>query len=87
MPFFETGFHVAQAGPELTKAEDNLDFHLSFFFLPFFLNKLGFLLLFCFVLDFLICFIYVSTLSPSSDTPEEGITSPLQMVVRRHVVA
>jgi hypothetical protein len=32
-------------------------------------------------------FMYVSTLPLSSDTPEEGIGSPLQMVVRHHVVA
>jgi hypothetical protein len=30
---------------------------------------------------------YVSTLSLSSDTPEEGIGFPLQMVVSHHVVA
>ena len=30
---------------------------------------------------------YVCTLSLSSDTPEEGIGSPLQMVVSHHVVA
>jgi hypothetical protein len=32
-------------------------------------------------------FMYVSTLLLSSDTPEEGIGSPLQMVVSHHVVA
>jgi hypothetical protein len=30
---------------------------------------------------------YVSTLLQSSDTPEEGIESPLQMVVWHHVIA
>jgi hypothetical protein len=30
---------------------------------------------------------YVGTLLLSSDTPEEGIVSSLQMVVRHHVVA
>jgi hypothetical protein len=30
---------------------------------------------------------YVNTLSLSSDTPEEGIGSPLQMVVSHHMVA
>jgi hypothetical protein len=30
---------------------------------------------------------YVSTLSLSSDTPEEGIGLPLQMILHHHVVA
>ena len=34
-----------------------------------------------------IYFIYVGTLLLSSDTPEEGVGSPLQMVVSYHVVA
>jgi hypothetical protein len=34
-----------------------------------------------------IYFVYMSTLSLSLDTPEEGIGSPLQMVVSHHVVA
>ena len=34
-----------------------------------------------------IYFMCVSTLSLSSDTPEEGIGSPLQMAVSHHVVA
>jgi hypothetical protein len=37
--------------------------------------------------DLFINFIYVGALSLSSDTPEEGIGSPLQMVVSHHVVA
>ena len=34
-----------------------------------------------------IYFIYVGTLSLSSDTPEKGIRCPLHMVVSHHVVA
>jgi hypothetical protein len=34
-----------------------------------------------------IYFIYVNTLSLSSDTPEEGFGSPLKMVVSHHEVA
>ena len=42
---------------------------------------------FLFSKDLFIYFMYVSTLSLSSDTPEEGIRSPLQMVVSHSVVA
>jgi hypothetical protein len=35
--------------------------------------------------DLFIYLMYVSTLSLSSDTPEEGIGSPLQMVVSHHI--
>jgi hypothetical protein len=41
---------------------------------------------FFFKIHLFIYFMYVSTVSLSSDTPEEGIGSPLQMVVSHHVV-
>jgi hypothetical protein len=50
-----------------------------FFEVNIFLKKDLFVCLF-------VCFMYVSTLSLSSDTPEEGIGSRLQMVVSHHVV-
>jgi hypothetical protein len=40
-----------------------------------------------FFLDLFIYFMYVGTLSLSSDTPEEGIRPPIQMVVSLRVVA
>jgi hypothetical protein len=47
----------------------------------------GFVCLFLVLFLRFIYFIYVRTLSLSSDTPEEGIGSPLQMAVSHHVVA
>ena len=42
--------------------------------------------LFFVVVKYLFIFIYVSTLLLSSDTPEEGGSIPLQMVMSHHVV-